>query len=88
MRSSSACGGVFTWNEITASVGGFSPMNVWWPQNSSLRLSIAFHCSAVGTEKSRTLAACAAAYSWMGSRWSSTQIALPCDATSIALSRG
>ncbi len=55
---------------ITASVGGFSPTKYWWPQNSSLRSSSDFHCSASGIVKSQasSRSAAAARYSWIGSR--------------------
>ena len=52
--------------------------------------SVDFHSSAFGIVKSvagRSDAA-AAAYSWIGSRWSRIQIERPCVAMSIALSRG
>ncbi len=56
------------WNWISACSGGFSPMKNWWPQNSSLRSSFVRHCMPMGTENSFASAACAAAYSWIGSR--------------------
>ena len=55
---------------MTASVGGFSPSQYWCAQNSSLRSSHCFHCSAGSIEKSLASAApvWAAVYSWIGDR--------------------
>ena len=88
MRSSGDTAGFFRWNGSTASVGGFSPVKNWCPQNSSLRSSFPFHCSDGPGVNSAASAFCAAAYSWMGARWSRIHSARPCVATSSALSRG
>ena len=60
--------GALKYSCITASLGGFSPVKNWCPQNSSLRSSLLFHCSCGPGVNSAASAFCAAAYSWMGSR--------------------